>query len=58
MLERDSLCQSIVVWKLIRLENLRMKHMDNVDVIHRVLENKQSHRDLQYNYKTHQTYIK
>ena len=37
---------NIVVWSMIRLEIYEFvrtwKHMDNADVIHRVLENKQS----------------
>ena len=46
ILERDSLYQSIQVWRLIGLEIYGFvrawKHMDNANVIHRVLENKPS----------------
>ena len=46
ILERDSLYQSIQVWRLISLEIYGFvhtwKHMDNAGVIHRVLENVQT----------------
>ena len=42
IVERDSLCQNILVWQFISLEIFQFvhtwKHMDNTDVIHRVVE--------------------